>query len=312
MAVQLNNKIRNYLRANIVSNPHGALHDLWRQFLDEKLISAGSLPERQKEWLGTQGYTGPFGKRWSMWIRDLGRSYSAESLALFARFTTPPPFSRRPLIDNLIVSLKAAGVWTKLDAFYVLAVTDAQSAQRNWKEDAYNLTPTNSPVFTTDRGYACNGSSNYLATGFDPTTAVGGKFALNNMYMGLWALNLSANGRSGNDTARLGWGGPTSPYSRANDATTTTGGPILSSSRWMSAARTIAGSYSQRTNGVLFATVSVTSTAVTNAAFDIGQSNGSFGAGPYCAYAYGSYLTAVEDAALYAALRSYMIAVGAM
>ena len=71
MAVQLNNKIRNYLRTNIVSNPHGALHDLWRQFLDQELVTAGALPERQKEWLGGEGYTGPFSERWRDWTATL-------------------------------------------------------------------------------------------------------------------------------------------------------------------------------------------------------------------------------------------------
>lgn len=115
-----------------------------------------------------------------------GVGYTAEALALFARFTTPPTEARKGLINALIVALKAAGVWTKLDAFYMLAAADAQAAQRNWKADAYNLSPQSAPTFDADRGYTGNGTSSYLATSFNPFTA-GGQFALNSAHIGVYS-----------------------------------------------------------------------------------------------------------------------------
>jgi hypothetical protein len=36
-------------------------------------------------------------------------------------------------IDTLIANLKAQGVWEKLDALYVFAAEDAETAKINWK-----------------------------------------------------------------------------------------------------------------------------------------------------------------------------------
>lgn len=104
-------------------------------------------------------------------------AYEPEALALFARMTTPPDARRKGLINTLIAGLKHAGVWSRLDAFYMLAAHTAQAACLNWVADAYNLTPVNNPAFEVDRGYTGNGLNAYLDTGFNPVTS-GGKFAL--------------------------------------------------------------------------------------------------------------------------------------
>ena len=117
--------------------------------------------------------------------RTKGVGYEAEANTLFARFTTPPDATRKALINTLIKSLKAAGVWAKLDALYILAAADAQAARRNWVADQYNLTEVNSPTFTADRGYAGNGSTSYLKTGFNPATAVSPQFTQNSAHASL-------------------------------------------------------------------------------------------------------------------------------
>jgi hypothetical protein len=123
----------------------------------------------------------------------LGVSYAAEATALFARFTTPPTDARKGHINTLIAALKNASVWTKLDCLWVLAAADAQAAQRNWKADAFNLTPTNAPTFAADRGYTGNASNAYLATGFNAATA-GGQYAQNSGSLGVWRLTVPTTG----------------------------------------------------------------------------------------------------------------------
>src|SRR5262249_48812132 len=68
----------------------------------------------------------------------------------------------------------------------------AQAARLNWVADQYNLTAVNSPTFTTDRGYTGNGTTSNLDTGFNPTVAVGAKYALNNAALSLWCLTEAA------------------------------------------------------------------------------------------------------------------------
>ncbi|MER8602802.1 hypothetical protein NKH48_03270 [Mesorhizobium sp. M1233] len=128
------------------------------------------------------------------------RNFSAEAQALFARFTTPPTSARKTAINNLIVSLKAAGVWAKLDAFYVLAAADAQAARLNWKPaPAFNLSVVGSPTFTADRGYAGNGTTAYLDTGFDPAVAAG-NYSQNSAHLAVW----NNTSRVQNSTVALG------------------------------------------------------------------------------------------------------------
>lgn len=114
-----------------------------------------------------------------------GVGYDAAASALFARFTTPPTTARKAQINTLIVSLKAAGVWAKLDALYLMAAADAQAARRNWIADAFNLTAVSSPTFTADRGYAGDGSAARLGTGFIPSTA-GGVMTVNSAHLSIW------------------------------------------------------------------------------------------------------------------------------
>lgn len=118
--------------------------------------------------------------------RGGGAAFSDEALALFARFSTPPTDARKALINTLIVALKDGGVWSKLDTLYVMAAADAQAAQRNWVADQYNLTEVASPTFTADRGYASNGSTSYLTTGFIPRTAPSAKMTQNSGHLSVW------------------------------------------------------------------------------------------------------------------------------
>lgn len=114
-----------------------------------------------------------------------GPSYSAEALAIFAAFSTPPDATRKGLIDTCVVSLKNAGVWAKLDVLYMFAAADSQAAKINWKNPGtFDGTEISGPItFTADQGFTFNGSSNYISSGFVPSSA-GGTYALNNASMG--------------------------------------------------------------------------------------------------------------------------------
>lgn len=115
---------------------------------------------------------------------------SAEAAALVARFTNEPSASRVTLIDEFVTALKAAGVWSKLDALYVMAAADEQAAQRNWIADAYNLTAVGAPSFQADRGYT-GAIGKYLDTGLNPSVAASG-FTANSGHLGVWGRTSGA------------------------------------------------------------------------------------------------------------------------
>lgn len=65
-------------------------------------------------------------------MRARGGAVPPEARALMARMTTAPSASRARAIATLVRTLKAAGIWSKLDLLYILAAHDAQAARLNW------------------------------------------------------------------------------------------------------------------------------------------------------------------------------------
>ena len=118
-------------------------------------------------------------------------AYSPQARALFARLATQPAPARAAAYDAVIRALLAAGVWSKLDALYLLAAADAATALTNLKQSSYGLTAVNSPAFTADRGYTGNGTTQYLNPGFTPSTA-GGKLVQNSASIFWWTCTRNA------------------------------------------------------------------------------------------------------------------------
>jgi hypothetical protein len=86
-------------------------------------------------------------------------------------YTAPSP-AQQTLQNTLVTDLKTAGVWDKLDLFYVFATDgDGDYATLNWKTPAsFQATKVNSPTFTTNGGFAGDGTSSYLGTNYTPNT----------------------------------------------------------------------------------------------------------------------------------------------
>ena len=84
---------------------------------------------------------------------------------------TAPSAAQQTLQNTLVEDLKTAGVWNKLDLFYVFATDgDSDYATLNWKApSSFQLTKTNSPTFTTNEGFAQSGTA-YLDSGYDLST----------------------------------------------------------------------------------------------------------------------------------------------
>lgn len=244
---------------------------------------------------------------------------NAEASALVARFTTPPTNARKLLIDNLVGSLKTAGVWTKLDALYMRAAADSQAARLNWVADQYNSTAFSSPVFTADRGYTPDGSASYVDSGFNPTTAVAPKLALDDGHMGAWHLTDLPNGGAasndtGNTTSRI-LNLSTSLTSLRPNTTTAIAGVSEDYAKHKVWTRDGAASWRYYNAGVLVGGDPRTdaSTGLSNFNFGTGRTSGSaFGLNQEAISHWGSHLTGAEIAAMTDAFTTYLTAVGAI
>ena len=100
---------------------------------------------------------------------------------------TLPSGGQQTLQNDLLVALKAAGVWDKLDTFRVYANDGGSNfALIDWKRLAL-CTAVNSPTFITNSGFQFNGTSSYIDSGFNPQTTLGlSNYKLSNASIGAW------------------------------------------------------------------------------------------------------------------------------
>lgn len=73
--------------------------------------------------------------------------------------------ARAGLIGGLIARLKAAGTWSLYDDIFLHAAESEVQALTSLKQRRLGSAVA-APTFTTDRGYAFNGTSQYVDTGF--------------------------------------------------------------------------------------------------------------------------------------------------
>ena len=82
---------------------------------------------------------------------------------------TLPSASQQALQNQLLVDLKDAGIWSKLDTFAVFATDgDSDFALIDWKR-LTQYTAVNSPTFTSNVGFQTNGTS-YINTVYNVNT----------------------------------------------------------------------------------------------------------------------------------------------
>lgn len=241
-------------------------------------------------------------------------AYSAEAVALFASMTSEPDDTRKGHINDLILALKGAGIWAKLDRLFILAAHDLQASGLEWLTAISTLTQTGTPVFTADRGWAVS-STHTINTGYNPSSnAV--NFALNSAHFALWSRTSGAALGSSVDTGSIGIGqrmggglrsSTDTAAMRLNDSTTDTatstdGSGLFVFNRPDSATKQIFRNGSQ-----LGSNFSRSSTSVANTFFNTTGSNER----EFAAMAIGGGLTSTEIANYYTAVHDYMVAVGA-
>ena len=126
--------------------------------------------------------------------------YDAASEAFFTACTTPPIDAAKSAINALVVGLKADAIWDDLDVFWPMALETEQAGRLNLKNPGtFTLSAVNTPTFTAKYGWAGNGTTSYLNTGWDASTN-GVQFVQNNASFGCW---VDAGTDTGSNSAAL-------------------------------------------------------------------------------------------------------------
>lgn len=83
-----------------------------------------------------------------------------------------PSEAQQNMGNQLIIDLKAAGIWNKLDVFYMFATDgSSQFATLNWKAPSqFQATLENSPIFVLNQGFEGDGVSAFINTNLNLTS----------------------------------------------------------------------------------------------------------------------------------------------
>ncbi|WP_417310548.1 hypothetical protein [Devosia sp.] len=246
-----------------------------------------------------------------------GGGLPPQASALFARFSAAPDPARQQAIGALIEALVDGGVWSKLDALYVLAAHDGQAALRNWVADQYNLSEVAAPDFLADRGYSGDGATSYLSC----NTAGGlDRFTRNDCHMGIWSLsNLlnagSASQECGNTNCTIvkssGSGGTV--VVRPNTASGIGSAPSAHFPGLIGWSRFDTSNWELFAHGLSVGARTDASAALEDTDFWVcGRADGNFGVNRIAACHFGAALNAMEWSVMHAALSSYLDAMGAV
>jgi hypothetical protein len=129
---------------------------------------------------------------------QINTTYDADYQAVLDRGValgyTLPTLYQRVLQNKLVIDLKAAGVWAKLDKFYNFANNGSKEfATLNWKAPTLTqCTLFNSITFTSNQGFTGNGTNMYIDTNFQLASGV--NYSLNNASRYVFMYNASGNG----------------------------------------------------------------------------------------------------------------------
>jgi hypothetical protein len=113
---------------------------------------------------------------------------------------TLPSAGQQTLQNQLVVDLKAGGIWSKLDTFGVFATDgDSDFALIDWIRLS-DYTAVNSPTFTTDEGFTGDGISSYIDTNYNPAIS-GINYTLDNASRYFFPYNVLSGRYDGNTAA---------------------------------------------------------------------------------------------------------------
>lgn len=240
-----------------------------------------------------------------------------EGTTYFAAMGVQPSQALKNQINILIQALKDAGVYAKLDWLSLLGhMHTAQAAGINMINPAQFLTPVAAPAFTAGAagGYVGNGTTQYLNSSWNPTTAPAPKFTQNSAHIGVWcgAPDVNSGGIDiGTVNSRInpnntGVAGTTRANSVASNAPLNGGTSV----GHMVAGRLDAANHFGMKNGANYATSASASTVLDNSnIFIMAYGNAgvptSFSTRKIVAAHWGAGLTQAEVTAMYNALNTF-------
>jgi len=97
--------------------------------------------------------------------------FEPETIALVARYGTPPAAPLKTLIDKTYNDLKYNGIYASLVQFTKANIHNETDAKLNWIGNTFPIVPVGTPTFTAKKGWKAT-SAKYLKSGFIPSAQI--------------------------------------------------------------------------------------------------------------------------------------------
>lgn len=227
-----------------------------------------------------------------------------------------PTQARRVLIESLISSLMAGGIWEKLDGLYILAAHDTQVARLNWCGGMQDLTAVNAPVFQIDRGYTGDGTASYLDTNTSATALE--RFTANDASLGVYVRTSISNssmidiGKAGGGTYLAVSNAANGTYGRMNySSSSATTVPNGGNRTGLFAWSRDTGNTSIYRAGSLLGSAVIPGGVLSAGNMTILKVDSSYSSRQVSVAFFGSGLSASEHLSLNVAITAYLVGVGA-
>lgn len=136
----------------------------------------------------------------SGWSAAAGPADAAQTTAFLAR-TSGLSGTETAAYKALINGMVADGTWALLDALYIFATKDTTTANLNLVSTSFGLTQTGTVTFAADHGYTGDGSTGFLNTNYNPSTA-GGVATLSSRSIGAY---VQSSRTSSNNAVEIGY-----------------------------------------------------------------------------------------------------------
>ena len=227
-----------------------------------------------------------------------GGAFDADYQAILNYATTQgytlPSAGQQVLQNQLMLDLKAAGVWAKLDTFAVFATDgDSDFALICWKR-LVQMTAVNSPTFTSSQGFQGNGTSSYIDTNFNPATQ-GVNFRDDNASRGAWlriaAADQYIDGNANGNNLNFGFRTGSSPFNYINQSSGSIApNAVYSTTANLKSIHTNSTTVTTCIDGTTVTTHTRIATARPNFNQHILRNSGNYGAHQVSCYFMGAYL----------------------
>lgn len=235
-----------------------------------------------------------------------------DAIAYISRSASPVSARRKSLIDTLFKSLKASGVYQKLDYIYDLSAETETLGLLNLKGVTGTLSKSGTVTHTPNIGMQGNGTDGYLA-GLVP----GANWILNSASAWVWdnlpdtrTANFALGTSSSTFRLRARQITIEAPAGYINDGTADAGANGSGRLPGLTGVNRDGASSKQIVRDATdVATVTTAATTITNQAIWIGRSGSSYSLGQHAFSAWGAGLTSGERAALWVSVRDYLVAV---